>query len=70
MRGFWRGAVGLMAVMTLAGCGGPAEEATEPQLGEAEQALACRYPDDYCPGTTTCVDGMCRDCIRYPHWCQ
>ncbi|NMO23561.1 hypothetical protein HPC49_53095 [Pyxidicoccus fallax] len=72
MRGVLKAAVGLMAVLSLAGCGGSPEGTPEPeaQLGEVEQGLACRYPDDYCPGSTVCVDGMCRDCINQPHWCN
>lgn len=70
MHGLWKGALGLMAVLSLAGCGGPGEEVAETQLGETEQALACKHPDNSCPGTTVCVDGMCRDCINQPQWCQ
>ena len=72
MRVFSRTAVALMAVLSLAGCGGSPEEGAEAeaQLGENEQALACKYPNNTCPGTTVCVDGLCRDCITYPHWCQ
>lgn len=70
MRGFWRSAVGLVAVLSLAGCGGPAEETAEVQLGENEQALACSYPGNYCPGNTVCVDDLCRDCARTPQFCQ
>ncbi|MCP3063179.1 hypothetical protein LXT21_30825 [Myxococcus sp. K38C18041901] len=70
MRGLYKGLLGLMAVLTLSACGGPAEEAVPETLGETEQALACRHPDDYCPGNSTCVGGLCRDCVRQPHWCQ
>ncbi|MCY1043221.1 hypothetical protein OV208_18030 [Corallococcus sp. bb12-1] len=70
MRGFRTGVVGLMAVVSLAGCGGPAEEMPETQLGETEQALACAHPDNSCPGTTTCVNGLCRDCNRQPQFCD
>jgi hypothetical protein len=61
-----------MVVLSLEGCGGSPEQSTEAeaQLGEHEQGLACAYPDDYCPGTTTCVNGMCRDCVHEPRWCQ
>lgn len=53
-------------------CGGPVEEAPvtqEPALGEVEAGLACDLGIP-CRGTTTCVEGICRDCVRYPHFCE
>ncbi|MCE9668722.1 hypothetical protein LY474_12935 [Myxococcus stipitatus] len=70
MRGIYKGLLGLMAVLALAGCGGSPEATADEPLGEAEQGLACRYPDDWCPGTTVCVNGLCRDCDNQPQFCQ
>ena len=69
MRRFWKGSLGLMAVLALAGCGGAVEEATEVPVSEVEQGLACPI-DGSCPGTTVCVNGLCRDCVRQPQFCQ
>jgi hypothetical protein len=75
MRGFKLGTLSVLALLALAGCGGPVDEASEapvtpePAIGEVEAGLACTTTG-YCPGTTTCVNGICRDCVRYPHWCD
>ncbi|WP_426749630.1 hypothetical protein [Myxococcus sp. Y35] len=69
MHGLWKHALGLMAVVSLLGCGGPPPEAEAPAPGEIEQGLACAEPDNWCPGTTTCVNGLCRDCVNQPQFC-
>lgn len=43
-------------------------EGAAPATEEVEALYACPI-DRPCPGTTVCVDGLCRDCVRYPHWC-
>ncbi|MCP3099185.1 hypothetical protein LZ198_09920 [Myxococcus sp. K15C18031901] len=70
MRGIHKGLLGLMTVLTLAGCGGAPEATEDASLGQTEQGIACRSPDNSCPGTTVCVDGLCRDCVRQPQFCQ
>ncbi|MFP2964093.1 hypothetical protein ACLEPN_41880 [Myxococcus sp. 1LA] len=70
MHGLWKHALGLLAVASLMGCGGMPEASDEDGLREVEQGLACRHPDNWCPGATTCVDGLCRDCVRQPQLCN
>lgn len=69
MRGIQKGLLGLLAVLTLASCGGAPEATPEETLGETTQGLACRHPDDWCPGRTQCIDGMCWDCELQPERC-
>jgi hypothetical protein len=69
MHGFWVGAVSLVAMLALAGCGGPVEEEPAMPPGEVHQEIACT-PEGECPGTSRCVNGLCRNCELYPRYCQ
>jgi hypothetical protein len=61
-------AAGLMMVWMLVGCGGTVEETTEPIATEVEAQYACPVGGN-CPTGTECVDGLCRNCTRYPQFC-
>lgn len=67
MSRFWKRSMGLMAVVALAGCGGPtAEEAEEPVMENGQALRQCRtdYPCPtgyYCDyGSSGGTSGVCR----------
>ncbi len=45
----------VLSLGLLTGCGGASGMDASESLGEAEQGLACRYPEMSCPPGTICV---------------
>jgi hypothetical protein len=45
----------VLSIGMLTGCGGTDEVATPEPLGEAEQGLACKYPEMSCPSGSVCI---------------
>jgi hypothetical protein len=71
MRSIGKVVTGLMMVWALGACGGTVEETTEPTPPPSTPEVTAQYAcpiDRPCPGTTTCVNGMCRDCSIQPCW--
>jgi hypothetical protein len=67
MSRFWKRSMGLMAVIALAGCGGPVAEETEEPVMENGQALRQCSPTYPCPVGSYCdygpyggTSGVCR----------
>ncbi|RKH50872.1 hypothetical protein [Corallococcus llansteffanensis] len=53
--------VGLTALLIMAGCGGPVDESTEPELGSQEQELPMCKVDvpKPCPTGYVCIGRTC-----------
>jgi hypothetical protein len=58
---FWKRSLALIAVVGLAGCGGPVEETPETEVSSTEQALrSCKPYEPPCPSGYECISGVCR----------
>jgi predicted small lipoprotein YifL len=70
MSALWIRGMGLMAVLALAGCGGPIEEPPqEAAPGSQEQELRPCSADGQCGVNEVCRSGACYPCNIFPQYC-